>query len=76
MVSWILWIGILVGVTLLYFWLWRFAKKIEEEELVEAQIRQYDEDMNAYLAWLWQNDPTSAYYYQQQYDQERGSRKY
>lgn len=58
------WAVVLAGIVMLFRWLWKFADKIEKEEIEE---RRWEE----YLAYMWSTDPQAAYYWQQQYNARR-----
>ena len=57
-----MWITILVTITLIFWWLWRFADCIEREEAIESQWRQY-------IASVAQVDPYAAQYWTTYYEQ-------
>lgn len=61
-IAWVAWIGILIGIVLAFWWLWRFAERIEVAEQEEIRWRDYIE----YLSSI--NDQDGVWYWQQEYD--------
>jgi hypothetical protein len=56
----VFWLGLIIGVTLIFWWMWRFAGKIEND--IE-QERQWDE----YITNMWRVDPYQAQQLELQY---------
>jgi hypothetical protein len=65
---WALWLTILTIIALIFWWLWRFADRIEQEEAMENQWKQY-------IASVAQIDPYAAMAWQQYYEQTILKRK-
>lgn len=62
-IAWSAWIGALAAIVLLFWWLWRFAERIEQAEYEEEQWREY-------INYLWQSDPAQAQYWQYEYERK------
>lgn len=60
-IAWSAWVIILISIVFAFWWLWRFAERIEREEMEEEQWR-------AYIAELWQYDPNQALYWQTEFE--------
>jgi len=61
--AWAFWIGVIVGISLLFWWLWKFADRIEREEAEEQQ-------WIAWLQQLWQYSPYEAQYWQSVFEEK------
>ena len=62
-IAWIAWIIILTGIIGAFLLLWRFAERIERDELEERQWREY-------IAQLWIYDPSQAQYWQYEFERK------
>ena len=51
----------MAGVALIFWWLWRYAEKIERLEQEEQQWLEY-------LNYLWTYEPANAGYYQELFE--------
>ena len=60
--GWIFWLSALAAITIIFWRLWVFAGRIEDEEAEEQAWLEYIEQM-------WYYNPEWAQYYQQQFEE-------